>query len=128
VKKNDRKESKIRRFALDLSSCAVLLLVATLISSCGSVTDASALLHENPLYAVSPHIIGPEGPLTPAQAEHLIEQRAAHQQVPTDILGRDVAFEQVISNVPLVAGNKVTLLKNGAATYAAMLALNPRCH
>ena len=111
----------MRRLALDLSSCAVLLLVAALISSCGSVTDASALLHENPLYVVSPHIIGPEGPLSPAQAEHLIEQREAHQKVPTDILERNIAFEQAISSVPLVAGNQVTLLKNGAATYAAML-------
>jgi cardiolipin synthase len=99
-----------------------LLLVATLMSSCGTVTDASALLHESVLYVVSPDIIGPEGPLTPAQAEHVIEQRKAHQKVPTGILERDVAFEQAISKVPLVTSNKVTLLKNGAATYAAMLA------
>lgn len=43
-------------------------------------------------------------------------------KVPADILERDVAFEQAISKVPLVTDNKVTLLKNGAATYAAMLA------
>ena len=117
-----RKKSKILQFASALSSCALLLLLPILIGSCGTVTDASALLHENVLYAVTPDIIGPEGPLTPAQAEHVIRQRKAHQKVPTDILERDVAFEQAISRAPLVTGNKVTLLKNGAATYAAMLA------
>lgn len=111
-----------RRLAHDLSSCAVLLVVAALLSSCGTVTDASALLHEDVLYVVSPRLIGPEGPLTPAQAEYVIEQRKAHQKLPTDILERDLAFEQAISSVPLVTDNKVTLLKNGAATYGAMLA------
>jgi cardiolipin synthase A/B len=103
-------------------SCVVLLLITILISSCGTVTNANALLHENMLYVVSPRIIGPEGPLTAAQAQRVIRQREAHQKVPTDILGRDIAFEQAISRTPLVTGNKVTLLKNGPATYAAMLA------
>ena len=111
-----------KRLLQVLSSCAVLLVIPILSSSCGTITDARALLHEKVLYVVSPEIIGPEGPLTAAQAERVIEQRKAHQKVPTHILERDIAFEQAISKVPLVTGNKVTLLKNGAATYAAMLA------
>jgi len=119
---NNGQEPRSVRCGANLSCCVGLLLVAMLIGSCGTVTDAGALLHENVLYVVNPHIIGPEGPLTPAQANHVIEQREAHQKVPTDILRRDVAFEQAISQVPLVTGNKVILLKNGAMTYAAMLA------
>ncbi len=99
-----------------------MLLAAAFINSCGTITDARALLHENALYVVSPDIIGPEGPLTSAQAERVIRQREAHQKVPTDILERDIAFEQAISKAPLTTGNKVTLLRNGPATYAAMLA------
>ena len=37
-----------------------------------------------------------------------------------DILHRHLAFEQAITGSPLVVGNKVTLLENGAATYRAM--------
>src|SRR5262245_1487650 len=38
----------------------------------------------------------------------------------TDILHRHLAFEQAITGSPLIVGNKVTLLKNGAETYRAM--------
>lgn len=79
VSKKDRKRPNIQWFALDLSSSTLLLLGAILISSCGTVTDARALLHENALYVVSPDVIGPEGPLTPGQAKHVIEEREAHQ-------------------------------------------------
>jgi len=45
-----------------------------------------------------------------------------HQKTPTDLLERYLAFEQALSDVPLVVGNKETLLKNATATYGAMLA------
>ena len=38
----------------------------------------------------------------------------------TDIFKRHLAFEQAISSSPLIVGNKVTLLENGADTYRAM--------
>lgn len=38
----------------------------------------------------------------------------------SDILRRHLAFEQAITSSPLVVGNKVTLLKDGAETYRAM--------
>jgi cardiolipin synthase len=39
-----------------------------------------------------------------------------------DILDRQIAIEQAVVGHPLVLGNKVTLLLDGPATYAAMLA------
>lgn len=39
-----------------------------------------------------------------------------------DILDRQIALEQAIVGGPLVLGNKVTLLQDGVATYAAMFA------
>ena len=39
-----------------------------------------------------------------------------------DILDKQIALEQAIVGSPLVVGNKVTLLQDGAATYAAMFA------
>ena len=40
----------------------------------------------------------------------------------TDVLERHLAFEQAISGSPLVTGNRVSLLENGAETYRAMFA------
>lgn len=37
-----------------------------------------------------------------------------------DVLDKHIALEQAIVGRPLVLGNKVTLLQDGAATYAAM--------
>ncbi|MFZ2855249.1 MAG: phospholipase D-like domain-containing protein [Rhodocyclaceae bacterium] len=39
-----------------------------------------------------------------------------------DILDKQIALEQAIVGSPLIVGNKVTLLEDGAATYAAMFA------
>jgi cardiolipin synthase A/B len=98
------------------------LLVIAVISSCGTVPDAAALLHTNPLYLVVPRFVGPEGPLTARQAQRVIAHLQEHQETPTDILQRHLAFEQALTSVPLTVGNKVTLLKDGPATYRAMLA------
>lgn len=81
-----------------------------------------ALLHQKVLYLTHPEISGPQGPLTPKQAQRIIDRLEAHQQTPSKILDRDLAFEQAITDVPLTTGNHVILLKNGAATYSAMLA------
>src|SRR5205807_6302740 len=99
-----------------------LLLMLVAICGCGAIPDANALLHTNPLYLVRPQFVGPHGPLTARQATHVIARLKADQQAPTDILGRHLAFEQALTDQPLAVGNQVTLLKNGAATYAAMLA------
>jgi cardiolipin synthase len=80
------------------------------------------VLHANPLYFVAPTFVGPEGPLTARRTQRLITRLNQHQEMPSDIHQRYLAFEQALTNVPLVLGNKVTLLENGTATYNAMLA------
>ena len=89
---------------------------------CGTVPNVGALLHTNPLYLASPNFVGPDGPLTARQAQHVIDRLKEHQGTPSDILERHLAFEQALSNVPLVLGNKITLLENGDVAYSAMLA------
>src|SRR5271163_287696 len=96
-------------------------VMAVLLSSCGTIPDARALLHNQSLYYEDPRFVGPRGPLTEAQGQQIIERLKEHQQAPSDILARHLAFEQSLSDVPLAIGNKVTLLENGAATYCAML-------
>jgi cardiolipin synthase len=103
--------------------CLILLLIAytTLLVACGTIPDAEVLVHTNPLYLVSPQFVGPDGPLTTRQASRVILRLKQRQKLPSDILQRHIAFEQALTNVPLMLDNKVTLLKNGATTYRAML-------
>lgn len=99
-----------------------LAVAAVFLGGCGTIPDIDALAHTNPLYFVNPSFVGPYGPVTARQARRIIDRLEEHQEAPTNILQRHLVFEQAISNVPLVLGNKVTLLKNGAATYSTMLA------
>ena len=64
-------------------------------------------------------IIGPHGQLSPKMSDRVME-RLKRQAGPTDILERHIALIEAISGNPLVVGNKVTLLIDGPATYAAM--------
>jgi cardiolipin synthase len=90
-------------------------------SGCGSMPDAHTLLHSKSLYQENSSFAGPRGPLTEEQGQEIMERVKAHQKTPTDILERHLAFEQALSDAPLVVGNQVTLLKNGGETYRAML-------
>jgi len=99
----------------------LVLALASLLVGCGTLPDANAVLHTNPLYLVVPRFVGPHGPLTAEQAEHVIARLKENQQTPSDLLERHLAFEQALSDTPLVLGNQVTLLQNGPATYKAMI-------
>jgi len=86
-------------------------------SSCVSlprIEDYGPLSADN-----TPKIIGPEGQLSPEKSKALID-RLKGQVEPTDILQRHILLVESISGRPLVAGNKVTLLIDGPATYDAM--------
>jgi cardiolipin synthase len=101
---------------------ALFLICLTLFGAgCGTIPDARAILHTNPLYLVNPNFVGPHGALTAAQGRRIVARLKAHQKTPSDILQRHLLFAQALSDVPLVLGNKVMLLENGAATYNAML-------
>jgi cardiolipin synthase A/B len=113
-----KRKSKLLRRARVVQ---LLSLVIGLVSGCATIPKVEALLHTNPRYLVKPDFVGPNGPLTPRQAQQVIDRLKANQGTPTDILQRHMAFEQANSNVPLTFGNKVTLLKNTTATYPAML-------
>jgi cardiolipin synthase A/B len=119
---NRRKTLTAMMFKRSGLTCAACLLVALFFSSCGTITNARALIHTQALYFENPQLTGPQGPLTPRQAQRIVSRLKENQQTPSNILDRHIVFEQAISDTPLVTGNHVTLLKNGAATYAAMLA------
>lgn len=61
------------------------------------------------------------GPLS-AQKSAAILAELKRKSGDLDILDKQIALEQAIVGSPLVMGNKVTLLQDGKATYAAMFA------
>jgi cardiolipin synthase len=63
---------------------------------------------------------GARGPLSPAQSKAVLDRLGASGQ-PTSIFDRHLALEEAIVGSPLTTGNQVTLLKDGPATYDAML-------
>jgi cardiolipin synthase A/B len=104
------------------------LALLCMLSGCGTIPDMHALLHDRSLYHSQSDIVGPNGELTDEQSQRVILRLEQHQQTPSDILNSHLAFEQGLSDVPLVLGNKVILLENGAATYQAMLAAIHAAH
>ncbi len=65
---------------------------------------------------------GKHGPVSDTLSDAILE-RLEGPRGDTDILEKHLAYEQAVNaNSPLVLGNKVTLLQNGPATYAAMFA------
>src|SRR5438270_6015992 len=99
----------------------LVALVGGLFTGCGTIPDTERLIKTQALHLVHPRFVGPYGSLTHEQGRRIIAKIQSHQETPTDILERHIGFEQAISDVPLVVGNKVTLLKNASATYPAML-------
>ncbi|MFL6699462.1 MAG: phospholipase D-like domain-containing protein [Vitreoscilla sp.] len=96
------------------SACSFALLAAC--TSLPTIPDNAEAADTTPV-----RIDGPHGPLSAdAQKRVLARLQAAGQD--TDIFQRHLAFEQEIVGSPLSAGNKVTLLQDGPATYQALYA------
>jgi cardiolipin synthase A/B len=66
-----------------------------------------------------PQILSAKGLLSPEKSKALME-RLKRSVAPTDMLQRYIAVIESVSESPLTNGNKVTLLIDGPATYAAM--------
>jgi cardiolipin synthase len=60
------------------------------------------------------------GPLSATRSKAILDTLKSRAQ-DTNLFDRHLAIEEALAGSPLVAGNKVTLLQNGPATYQAML-------
>ena len=104
----------IRPFLFFFLSIALLGLsggCATLPKVSDAIDNASA---QEP-----PQILSAKGLLSPEKSKALME-RLKRSVAPTDMLQRYSAVIESVSGSPLTSGNKVTLLIDGPATYAAM--------
>lgn len=111
---------------LDLSTLSRSLFLLLCLSSLLTFAGCATLPRMEEIYQRldiekenTPEIVGPHGQLSPTLSKAVME-RLKRQEGATDILERQVALIESISGSPLEAGNKVTLLIDGPATYAAM--------
>ncbi len=97
-----------------LSVCFALTL-----GGCAALPDTAALIERHA--GQKARFENARGPLS-AQRSAAIVAQLKSRSGDIDILDKQIALEQSISDSPLLLGNKVTLLQDGAETYPAMLA------
>jgi cardiolipin synthase A/B len=88
-------------------------------SGCASLPNVSKLMDETPSAPQTPEIHSRRGPVAPEKSKAIMARLEA-SVAPTDLLERHSAVVESVSESPLVKGNKLTLLTDGPATYAAM--------
>ncbi len=106
-------------------AAAVLCLLAA--AGCATLPDTAALIERHAGQAA--RFENARGPVS-AQKNAAILAELKRKSSDIDILEKQIALEQAIVGSPLLLGNKVTLLQDGAATYPAMFAAirNARDH
>jgi cardiolipin synthase len=97
----------------------LLISILSLGNACATLPKVSEKIDEAPAAQKPRPIVSSKGPLSPQQSKAVME-RLKRSVAPTDILGRHTAVVESVTESPLTKGNKVTLLADGQATYAAM--------
>ena len=113
-KQRDAALTIIKPFFSFFLSVSVLILV----SGCATLPRVSDVIDEARTQE-PPQILSARGLLSPEKSKALME-RLKRYVAPTDMLERFGAVIESVSGSPLTNGNKVTLLIDGPATYAAM--------
>jgi cardiolipin synthase len=99
-----------------VAAAAVCLLAA---AGCATLPDTDALIERHAGQAA--RFENASGPLSAKKSAAVLAE-LKRKSGDIDILEKQIALEQAISDSPLILGNKVVLLQNGEATYAAMFA------
>jgi cardiolipin synthase len=103
----------------ELQRSAVMALSLLALTACATLPDADALIERHAGQAA--RFENARGPLSRQKSADILAQ-LKRKSGDIDILEKQIALEQAIVGSPLIVGNKVTLLQDGAATYAAMFA------
>ena len=94
------------------------IIIFGLGAGCASLPQVSEMM-EGATAPESPQIVSAKGLLSPEKSKAIVERLKGSVE-PTDLLERQSAVIETVSDSPLTKGNKVTLLIDGQATYAAM--------
>ncbi|MRR59070.1 MAG: cardiolipin synthase [Deltaproteobacteria bacterium] len=93
--------------------------IVTLGTGCATLPNVSDVIDGAPTAQKHRRILSSKGLLSPQKSKAVME-RLKRSVDPTDVLGRHTAVVESVTDSPLTKGNKVTLLADGPATYAAM--------
>jgi cardiolipin synthase len=102
-----------------LFGCFLSVTFLYLGGGCATLPNVSEMIDEAPTAQKPRQIVSSKGLLSPQKSKAIME-RLKKSVEPTDILERYTAVVESVTESPLTKGNKVTLLANGQATYAAM--------
>ncbi len=97
----------------------MLMVFLGLASGCAPLPKASEVIDKVKSDGLPPRIDSIHGVLSPEQSSAIME-RLKRSSGPTEILQRQVAVNEAVSGSPLIKGNRVSLLVDGPATFAAM--------
>ncbi len=92
---------------------------ALAVAGCASLPDSAALIERHA--GQQARFETARGPLSAKRSAAIVE-RLKGRSSNLDILDKQIALEQAITDSPLLLGNKVKLLQDGAQTYPAMFA------
>jgi cardiolipin synthase len=110
-------------YAVDLAKQLFLfflfLSILSFINGCATLPRVSQKIDAVPMSQEPRQIVSAKGLLSPEKSKTIME-RLKQSVNPTDILERYTAVIESVTASPLTKGNKVTLLIDGPATYAAM--------
>jgi cardiolipin synthase len=90
-----------------------------LMNGCATLPNVSEKIDAAPATGEPRQIVSSKGLLSPEKSKAIME-RLTKSVNPTDVLERYTAVIESVTESPLTKGNKVTLLIDGPATYAAM--------
>jgi len=97
-------------------SMAVGSLCIALSAGCATLPDIAT---PQATGKTSPQIVGRRGPLTAEQSKAILE-RLGTDAGDDALLKRHTAYEEAISESPLIADNRIQLLRDGPQTFKAM--------
>jgi len=115
----------MKRFTCNLTFIRPLLLallsvcILSIGNGCATLPNVTEKIDAAPTDQKPRQIVSARGLLSPGQSKAIMD-RLKRSDAPTDILERHTAVVESVTESPLTKGNKVTLLADGQATYAAM--------
>ena len=98
---------------------SLLLIPLLSLNGCTTLPDVATMIDASPAAQNPRPITSAQGELSARQSQALMEE-LQHSLEPMEILERHTTVVESITDSPLTQGNKVTLLVDGQATYAAM--------
>jgi cardiolipin synthase len=101
--------------------CLIVLFIAMLSlgNGCATLPNVSEMIDDAPAGQGHRQIVSSKGLLSSPKSKAIMD-RLKNSANPTDVLDRFTTVVESVTESPLTKGNKVSLLVDGPATYAAM--------